>query len=77
MYSSLDVGYAFDNLPSGHIMRGVYVYIEETKVLGGPMGAFDFARDVFETALSNYEAYGERLRDITAHRHPHTALRIH
>jgi hypothetical protein len=37
----------------------------------------DFARDVFETALNKYEAYGERLRGLAAHRHPHTALRIH
>jgi hypothetical protein len=32
---------------------------------------------VFETALSKYEAYGERPGVLTAHRHSHTALRIH
>jgi hypothetical protein len=41
------------------------------------MGTSDFARDVFESALSKYEAYGERLRGVAAHRHSHTALRIH
>jgi hypothetical protein len=41
------------------------------------MGTSDFARDVFETALSKYDAYGERLRGLAAHRHSHTALRIH
>ena len=41
------------------------------------MGTSDFARDVFETALSKYEAYGERLRGLAAQRHSHTALRIH
>jgi hypothetical protein len=41
------------------------------------MGTSDFARDVFETALSKYEAYGERSRGLAAHRHSHTALRIH
>jgi hypothetical protein len=41
------------------------------------MGTSDFARDDFETALSKYEADGERLRGLAAHRHSHTALRIH
>jgi hypothetical protein len=41
------------------------------------MGASDLAQDVFETAVSKYEAYGERLRGLAAHRHSHTALRIH
>jgi hypothetical protein len=41
------------------------------------MGTSDFARDVFETALSKYEAYGERRRGLAAHRHSHTALGIH
>jgi hypothetical protein len=42
------------------------------------MGTSDFARDVFDTALSKYEAYGERLRGLAAaHRHSHTALRVH
>jgi hypothetical protein len=77
LYSPLGVGDTFDNLPNGHIMRGVNVSTEGTKVLGGPMGTSDFARDVFETALNKYEAYGERLRDLEAHRHSHTALRIH
>jgi hypothetical protein len=36
-----------------------------------------FSRDVFETALRKYEAYGERLRGLAAHRHSQTALRIH
>jgi hypothetical protein len=77
LYSPLGVGDAFDNLPNGHIMRGVNVSTEGTKVLGGPMGTSDFARDVFETALKKYEAYGEGLRGLAAHRHSHTALRIH
>jgi hypothetical protein len=50
---------------------------EKTKILGGAMGTSDFARDVFETALSKYEAYGELRRGLAAHRHSHTALRIH
>jgi hypothetical protein len=58
-------------------MRGVNVSTEGTKVLGGPTGTSDFARDVFEAALSKYEAYGERLRGLAAHRHSHAALRIH
>jgi hypothetical protein len=29
------------------------------------------------SALSKYEAYGERLRGLAAHRHSHTVLRIH
>jgi hypothetical protein len=41
------------------------------------MGTSDFARNVFETALSKHEAYGERLRGLAAHRHSHNALRIH
>jgi hypothetical protein len=41
------------------------------------MGTSDFARDVFETELSKYEAYGGRRRGLAAHRHSHTALRIH
>jgi hypothetical protein len=41
------------------------------------MGTYGFARDVFETAFTIYEAYGERLRAFGAHRHSHTALRIH
>jgi hypothetical protein len=77
LYSTLGVGNAFDNLPNGHIMRGVHVSTEATKVLGGPMGTSDFARDVFETAVSKFEAYGERLKGLAAHRHSHTALRIH
>jgi hypothetical protein len=32
---------------------------------------------MLETALSKYDAYGERLADLAAHRHSHTALRIH
>jgi hypothetical protein len=54
LYSTLGVGDAFDNLPNGHIMQGVHVFTEGTKVLGEPMGTVDFARDVFETALSRY-----------------------
>jgi hypothetical protein len=72
LHSPLGVGDAFDNLPNGHIMRGVNVYTEGTKVLGRAMGTSDFARDVFETALSKYEAYGERLRGLATHRHSHT-----
>jgi hypothetical protein len=77
LYSPLGVGDAFDNLPNGHTMRRVHVSTEGAKVLGGPLGTSDFARDVFETALSKYEPYGDRLRGLAAHRHCHTALRIH
>jgi hypothetical protein len=63
LYSPLGIGDAFDNLPDGHhIMRGVNVSTEWTKVLGGAMGTSDFARDVFEASFSKYEAYGERLK---------------
>jgi hypothetical protein len=42
------------------------------------MGTSDFARDVFETAKSKYEAHSERLqRGLAAHRHSYSALRIH
>jgi hypothetical protein len=41
------------------------------------MGTSDFARDVFETTLIKYEAYGERLRGLAAHGYSHTALHIH
>jgi hypothetical protein len=41
------------------------------------MGTFDFARDVFETALSKYEACSERLRGLATHRHSHIALRMY
>jgi hypothetical protein len=41
------------------------------------VGAYAFARGVFKTALSKYEANGERLRVTTTRRHSHTALRIH
>jgi hypothetical protein len=58
-------------------MRGVNFSTEGTKVLRGPMGTSNFARDVFETTLSKYEAYGERLRGLATHQHSHTALRIH
>jgi hypothetical protein len=74
VYSPLGVGDAFDNLPNGHIMRGVHVSTEGTKVLEGPMGASDFARDVLE---SKYEADGERQRGLAAYWHSHSALRIH
>jgi hypothetical protein len=77
LYSPLGVGGAFDNLPNGHILRRVHVFTEGTKVLGWGIGYIRFARDGFETALSKYEAYGERLRGLAAHRHSHTSLRIH
>jgi hypothetical protein len=77
LYSPLGVGDVFDNLPNGHIMRRVHVSTEGTTVFGGPMGTPDFSPDVFETASSKYEAYDERLRALAAHRHSHTALRIH
>jgi hypothetical protein len=77
LYSPLGVGDAFDKLPNGQIMRGVNVSTEGTKVFGGIMGTSDFARDVFETALSKYEAYGGRLRGLATHRHFYAALRIH
>jgi hypothetical protein len=54
-------------------MRGVNVSTEGTKVLGWAMGTSVFSRDVFETALRKIE----HLRDLAAHRHFHTALRIH
>jgi hypothetical protein len=41
------------------------------------MGTSNFVREVFETTLSEYDAYGERLRSQATHRHFHTALRIH
>jgi hypothetical protein len=47
------------------------------KYWGGALGTSDLARDVFETALSKYEAYGVRVRGLVAHRDYHTALRIH
>jgi hypothetical protein len=76
--SPLGVSDAYDNLPNGHIMRGVHVSTEWTYVLGGLMRTSNFARDVYETALiSKYEAYGERMRVLANHRHSHTALRIH
>jgi hypothetical protein len=58
-------------------MRGENISTEGTNALGGPMGTSNFARDVFETAVSKYEAYGERLRGLAAHQHSHTALRMH
>jgi hypothetical protein len=59
-------------------MRGVNVSTEGTKVLVRAMGTSDFARDVFKTALSKYEACGVRLlRGLAAHRHSDNALRIH
>jgi hypothetical protein len=42
----------------------------------GAVGTSDYARDVFDTALSKCEAYGERLTGLAAHSHSHTALRI-
>jgi hypothetical protein len=41
------------------------------------MGTSDFARDVFETALRKYEAYGLRQTGIAANMHSNIALRIH
>jgi hypothetical protein len=55
LYSSLGVGDAFGNLPNGHILRGVHVSTEGRMYWGRPIGTSDFARDVFETALSKYE----------------------
>jgi hypothetical protein len=40
------------------------------------LGTSDFARDVFETVLSKYEAYGERIPGLLAHRHSYNAFRI-
>jgi hypothetical protein len=59
-------------------MRGVHVSTERSTVLGkgGSMGTSDFARDVFEIVLSKYEAYGERLTGLAAHRHSNIGLRI-
>jgi hypothetical protein len=68
-YLPLGFGNVFDNLPNGHIMRGVHVFKEGTEVFGGGRCTSDFARDLFETAISKYEAYGERLTGLTAHRH--------
>jgi hypothetical protein len=42
LYSPLGVGDAFDNLPNGHILRGVHISIEGTKVLGGGIGYIRF-----------------------------------
>jgi hypothetical protein len=35
LYSSLGVGDAFDNLPNGHIMRGVHASTKGTNVICG------------------------------------------
>jgi hypothetical protein len=43
---------------ASYTLRGVNISKEGKKVLGGPVGTSDFARDMFETALSKYEAYG-------------------
>jgi hypothetical protein len=56
LHFPLGVGDLFVNLPNGHIMRGVNVSTEETKVLGGPTGTSDFSRDAFAMALSKYDA---------------------
>jgi hypothetical protein len=40
------------------------------------MGTSGFTRDVFETGLKEYAAYGERLWGLAAHRHSRTALRV-
>jgi hypothetical protein len=42
LYSPLGVGDAFDNLPNGHIMRGVNMCTEGTNVLGGANGYIRF-----------------------------------
>jgi hypothetical protein len=52
LYFPQGVGDAFRNLPNVHIMRGEYVSTEGTNIIGGPLGTSDYARDVFETALS-------------------------
>jgi hypothetical protein len=77
VYSPFGVSGAFDNLPNGHFHAGSKYLHGRDESMGGAMCTSDFARDVFETALSKYEAYGERLKGQAAHRHSHTALRIH
>jgi hypothetical protein len=42
LYSPLGVFDAFDNVSNGHIMRGVHVSTEGTKVLGGANGYIRF-----------------------------------
>jgi hypothetical protein len=77
LYSRLGVGGALDNSPYGYNMRGVHISTEGTNILGGSMVTSNFARNLLGMALSKLEAYGERLRGLAAHRHSHTALRIH
>jgi hypothetical protein len=52
-----------------------YLNGRDESVGGGAIGTSDFARGVLETALSKYEADGERLRGLAPQRHSHNALR--
>jgi hypothetical protein len=74
---TLGVGDAFDNLANGQHAGSVRLHRRDESVRGGTVRTSDFARYVFETALKKYEAYGEHLTGLAAHRHSHTALRIH
>jgi hypothetical protein len=56
---------------------GEYVSPRKGRKCWGPVGTSILARDVFETAFSKCEDYGERLRGLAAHRHSHTAHRIY
>jgi hypothetical protein len=42
LYSPLGVGDTFDNLPKGHIMRGVHVSTKGTNNIGGGNGYIRF-----------------------------------
>jgi hypothetical protein len=46
LHSPFGVDDAFDNLPNGHILRGVHVSTEGTKVLGGALGTSYCSRRV-------------------------------
>jgi hypothetical protein len=58
LYSPLCVGYSFDNLSNGHILHGVTVPTEGTKVLGCPIGSVYFATGVLYRALEAFDLYG-------------------
>jgi hypothetical protein len=51
LYSPLGVGAAFGNLPNGHIMRGVNVSTEGSKVLGGGNGYIRFRSERVRNGL--------------------------
>jgi hypothetical protein len=47
LYSPFGVGDTFDDLPNGHIIWGVHVSTEGTKVLGGAVATSDFFLEKF------------------------------